>query len=108
MAKQIMFDDNARQKMRAGIEKLAKTVRVTLGPAGRNVILQKSFGAPSVTKDGVSVAEEIQLSDPYACLARRGIALVGLYAKLGTSAPIVARLGFEAHGRMTFWDRAPG
>ncbi len=65
MAKQIMFDDKARQKMRSGIEKLARTVRVTLGPAGRNVILQKSFGAPSVTKDGVSVAKEIELEDPF-------------------------------------------
>ncbi len=65
MAKQIMFDDQARQKMRIGIEKLAKTVKVTLGPAGRNVILQKSFGAPSVTKDGVSVSKEIDLADPF-------------------------------------------
>jgi chaperonin GroEL len=65
MSKQILFDDNARAKMRTGIEKLARTVRVTLGPAGRNVILQKSFGAPSVTKDGVSVAKEIELSDPF-------------------------------------------
>ncbi|MBI5363054.1 MAG: chaperonin GroEL [Planctomycetes bacterium] len=65
MAKQILFDENARHKMRAGIEKLARTVRVTLGPAGRNVILQKSFGAPSVTKDGVSVAKEIELEDPF-------------------------------------------
>ena len=65
MAKQIMFDDTARQKMRAGIEKLAKTVKVTLGPAGRNVILQKSFGSPSVTKDGVSVSKEIDLQDPF-------------------------------------------
>ncbi len=65
MAKQIMFDDDARAKMRTGIEKLAKTVRVTLGPAGRNVILQKSFGSPSVTKDGVSVAKEIELKDPF-------------------------------------------
>ena len=65
MAKQIMFDDKARQKMRAGIEKLARTVKVTLGPAGRNVILQKSFGAPSVTKDGVSVSKEIELQDPF-------------------------------------------
>jgi chaperonin GroEL len=60
-----MFDDNARAKMRAGIEKLAKTVRVTLGPAGRNVILSKSFGSPTVTKDGVSVAKEIELEDPF-------------------------------------------
>ncbi|MEX1025957.1 MAG: chaperonin GroEL [Planctomycetota bacterium] len=65
MAKQIMFDDDARQKVRAGIAKLAKTVRVTLGPGGRNVILQKSFGAPHVTKDGVSVAKEIDLEDPF-------------------------------------------
>ncbi len=65
MAKQIMFDEGARQKMRAGIEKLTHTVRVTLGPAGRNVILQKSFGSPSVTKDGVSVAKEIELEDPF-------------------------------------------
>ncbi len=65
MAKQILFDDNARAKMKSGIEKLAKTVRVTLGPAGRNVILQKSFGAPHVTKDGVSVAKEIELEDPF-------------------------------------------
>ncbi|MFT5477868.1 MAG: chaperonin GroEL [Planctomycetota bacterium] len=65
MAKQILFDDAARQKMKSGIEKLAKTVRVTLGPAGRNVILQKSFGNPHVTKDGVSVAKEIELSDPF-------------------------------------------
>ncbi|MFT5288034.1 MAG: chaperonin GroEL [Planctomycetota bacterium] len=65
MAKQILFDDDARAKVRAGIEKLAKTVRVTLGPGGRNVILQKSFGAPHVTKDGVSVAKEIDLEDPF-------------------------------------------
>jgi len=65
MAKQIMFDDAARHKVRDGIEKLAKTVRCTLGPGGRNVILQKSFGAPSVTKDGVSVAKEIDLADPF-------------------------------------------
>ncbi len=65
MAKQILFDDNARQKMRAGIQKLSKTVRVTMGPAGRNVVLQKSIGAPSVTKDGVSVAKEVDLADPF-------------------------------------------
>jgi len=65
MAKQIMFDEDARQKVRTGIEKLAKTVRVTLGPGGRNVILQKSFGAPAVTKDGVTVSKEIDLEDPF-------------------------------------------
>ena len=65
MAKQILFDEAARHKIKNGIEKLAKTVRVTLGPAGRNVILQKSFGGPHVTKDGVSVAKEIELEDPF-------------------------------------------
>ncbi len=65
MAKQILFDDSARNKMKAGIEKLAKTVRITMGPAGRNVILSKSFGSPHVTKDGVSVAKEIELEDPF-------------------------------------------
>jgi chaperonin GroEL len=65
MAKQIMFDNEARAKVREGIAKLAKTVRITLGPGGRNVILQKSFGTPHVTKDGVSVAKEIDLADPF-------------------------------------------
>jgi chaperonin GroEL len=65
MSKQILFDDDARRKIQIGIEKLARTVRITLGPAGRNVILQKSYGGPSVTKDGVSVAKEIDLEDPF-------------------------------------------
>ena len=54
MAKQILFDDQAREKLFRGIDTLARTVSVTLGPAGRNVILEKSFGAPVITKDGVS------------------------------------------------------
>jgi len=65
MAKQLMFDDSARNKMRAGLEQLAQTVKVTLGPTGKNVILQKSFGSPTVTKDGVTVAKEIELTDPF-------------------------------------------
>ena len=63
-AKQIAFDQEAREAMRKGIAKLAKAVKVTLGPKGRNVILQKSFGSPTVTKDGVTVAKEIELEDP--------------------------------------------
>ena len=63
-AKQIVFDQEAREAMRRGIAKLARAVKVTLGPKGRNVILQKSFGSPTVTKDGVTVAKEIELSDP--------------------------------------------
>ncbi|MFT4665403.1 MAG: chaperonin GroEL [Polaribacter sp.] len=64
MAKQISFDAEARQKLKNGIDALANAVRVTLGPKGRNVVIQKSFGAPSITKDGVSVAKEIELEDP--------------------------------------------
>jgi chaperonin GroEL len=63
MAKQISFDSDARGKLKAGIDALADAVKVTLGPKGRNVVIQKSFGAPSVTKDGVTVAKEIELED---------------------------------------------
>ncbi len=64
-AKQIIFDDEARRKVLSGIEKLAKAVKATLGPRGRNVVLDKKFGAPVITKDGVTVAKEIELEDPY-------------------------------------------
>ncbi|HUS57259.1 MAG TPA: chaperonin GroEL [Planctomycetota bacterium] len=63
MAKSISFEHDARDAIRVGVKKLAKTVRVTLGPRGRNVIIEKSFGAPTVTKDGVTVAKEIELDD---------------------------------------------
>ena len=65
MAKQIAFEQEAREAIRRGVSKLARAVKVTLGPKGRNVILQKSFGSPTVTKDGVSVAKEIELEDVY-------------------------------------------
>jgi chaperonin GroEL len=65
MAKQLLYTDDARKKLLAGAEKLAKAVGVTLGPTGRNVILDKSFGGPTVTKDGVSVSKEIDLPDPF-------------------------------------------
>ena len=64
-AKQIAFDQEAREAMKRGIAKLARAVKVTLGPKGRNVIIQKSFGSPTVTKDGVTVAKEIELPDHY-------------------------------------------
>jgi len=64
MAKKILFDTSAREKLKAGVDTLADAVKVTLGPKGRNVILDKKFGAPTVTKDGVSVAKEIELKDP--------------------------------------------
>ena len=65
MAKMIAFDQEAQEKMRQGVMKLARAVKVTLGPKGRNVILQKSFGSPTVTKDGVTVAREIELADKF-------------------------------------------
>ncbi|MCK6618001.1 MAG: chaperonin GroEL [Cyclobacteriaceae bacterium] len=64
MAKEITFDTSARDRLKKGVDKLADAVKVTLGPKGRNVILDKKFGAPTVTKDGVSVAKEIELKDP--------------------------------------------
>ena len=64
MAKQIIFDTEARNKLKKGVDTISKAVKVTLGPKGRNVIIDKKFGAPSVTKDGVSVAKEIELKDP--------------------------------------------
>ena len=65
MAKQLMFEDHARARMLQGVEKLANAVAVTMGPTGRNVIIDKSFGGPTVTKDGVTVAKEIELEDRF-------------------------------------------
>jgi chaperonin GroEL len=65
MAKQLLYTDDARKKLLAGAEKLAKAVGITLGPTGRNVIIDKSFGGPTVTKDGVTVSKEIDLADPF-------------------------------------------
>ncbi|MEK7672925.1 MAG: chaperonin GroEL [Patescibacteria group bacterium] len=65
MAKQMMFGDDARQKLLAGVTKLANTVKITLGPKGRNVVLEKKYGAPLITNDGVTIAKEIELKDPY-------------------------------------------
>jgi chaperonin GroEL len=65
MAKEIKFEIEARDLLKVGVDKLANTVKVTLGPKGRNVVLEKKFGAPQITKDGVTVAKEIELADPY-------------------------------------------
>ena len=71
MSKIIAFDQEAREAIRRGVGKLAKAVKITLGPKGRNVILQKSFGSPTVTKDGVTVAKEIDLEDVYENMGAR-------------------------------------
>src|SRR5438046_5252896 len=65
MAKQLLYTDEARKKLLLGAEKLSKAVGSTLGPTGRNVIIEKSFGGPTVTKDGVTVSKEIDLPDPF-------------------------------------------
>ena len=65
MPKILKFDEDARRGLEAGVNKLADTVKVTLGPKGRNVVLDKKFGAPTITNDGVSIAREIELDDPF-------------------------------------------
>ena len=70
-AKDVKFDTDARDRMLRGVNILADAVKVTLGPKGRNVVIEKSFGAPRITKDGVSVAKEIELQDKFENMARR-------------------------------------
>ena len=65
MAKAISYDVDVRKKMETGVNKLANTVKITLGPKGRNVVLDKSYGAPLITNDGVTIAKEIELEDRY-------------------------------------------
>jgi chaperonin GroEL len=65
VAKQLLFEDHARQRMLRGIDKLADAVAITMGPTGRNVIIDKSFGGPTVTKDGVTVSKEVELEDRF-------------------------------------------
>ena len=65
MAKEIKFNTDVRSKMKEGADQLANAVKVTLGPKGRNVVIEKKFGAPQVTKDGVTVAKEVELNDKY-------------------------------------------
>ena len=65
MAKQILFNEEARRKLEAGVNALADAVKVTLGPKGRNVVLEKKFGAPTITNDGVTIARDIELEDPF-------------------------------------------
>src|SRR5437879_5251985 len=64
-AKLMLYDEDARKALERGVEKVASAVRVTLGPKGRNVVLEKKWGSPTITKDGVTVAKEIELEDPY-------------------------------------------
>ncbi len=105
MAKQLLFDDQARAKMLRGVEKLADAVAVTMGPTGRNVIIDKSFGGPTVTKDGVTVSKEVELEDPF---ENMGAKLVNEVASKTsdiagdgtTSATVLARAIFKEGSRL--------
>lgn len=102
MAKEITFDTSARDRLKRGVDKLADAVKVTLGPKGRNVILDKKFGAPTVTKDGVSVAKEIELKDPIenmgAQLVKEVASKTADAAGDGTTTATVLAQSIYAHG----------
>ena len=80
MSKEILFDQEARGKILAGVDGLANAVRVTLGPKGRNVIIEKSFGSPTVTKDGVSVAKEVEFEDRFENMGAQTVSYTHLRA----------------------------
>ena len=73
MAKEIKFDTDARELLKKGVDQLANAVKVTLGPKGRNVIIEKKFGAPQITKDGVTVAKEVELEDHFENTDRKSV-----------------------------------
>ena len=102
MAKEITFDTSARDRIKKGVDKLANAVKVTLGPKGRNVIIDKKFGAPTVTKDGVSVAKEIELKDPIenmgAQLVKEVASKTADAAGDGTTTATVLAQAIYAHG----------
>src|SRR6478752_2877501 len=77
MAKQLVFDTAARAALKRGVDKLANAVKITLGPKGRNVVIAKSYGSPSSTKDGVSVAKEIELEDAFENMGAQLVKEVG-------------------------------
>jgi chaperonin GroEL len=102
MAKQLKFDEDARRALEAGVNKLADTVKVTLGPKGRNVVLDKKFGAPTITNDGVSIAKEVELDDPYenmgAQLVKEVATKTNDVAGDGTTTATVLAQAMVAHG----------
>jgi chaperonin GroEL len=100
MAKQICYDIEARERIRIGVQKLARAVKVTLGPRGRNVIIEKSFGSPTVTKDGVTVSKEVELEDPYENMGAQLVKEVAARTNEGagdgtTTATVLAEAIFE-------------
>src|SRR5215831_9238068 len=102
MAKILKFDEDARRALEAGVNKLADTVKVTLGPRGRNVVLDKKFGAPTITNDGVSIAKEVELDDPFenmgAQLVKEVATKTNDVAGDGTTTATVLAQAMVAHG----------
>ena len=102
MAKEILFNIDARDQLKKGVDALANAVKVTLGPKGRNVIIEKKFGAPHITKDGVTVAKEIELADAYqntgAQLVKEVASKTGDDAGDGTTTATVLAQAIEAEG----------
>jgi chaperonin GroEL len=112
VAKQLLFEDSARSKMLAGVEKLADAVAITLGPRGRNVIINKSFGGPTVTKDGVTVSKEIELEDPFENMGAKLVHEVAdktssLAGDGTTTATVLARAIFKEGTRNVFAGSNP-
>jgi chaperonin GroEL len=112
VAKQLMFEDSARAKMLAGVDKLADAVAITLGPRGRNVIINKSFGGPTVTKDGVTVSKEIELEDPFENMGAKLVHEVAdktssLAGDGTTTATVLARAIFKEGTRNVFAGSNP-
>ena len=100
MAKQISFSSDARAKLKSGIDQLADAVKVTLGPKGRNVVVQKSFGAPVITKDGVSVAKEIELE--VVSTINELSAPLGLVAEVFLSSALITVFGNSKRAMFVF------
>ena len=92
MAKEIKFGVEARSALEAGVNKLADTVRVTLGPKGRNVVLDKSFGAPLITNDGVTIAKEVELEDAFENMGAQLVKEVASRSQSNRSAAIMTRM----------------
>ena len=113
MAKEILFNIDARDQLKKGIDTLANAVKVTLGPKGRNVIIEKKFGAPHITKDGVTVAKEVELADAYqntgAQLVKEVASKTGDDAGDGTTTATVLLLrAFDIPARvsLTIWAKS--
>ena len=112
MAKQIKYSDDARKAIKAGVDKLSDAVKITLGPKGRNVVLDKKFGSPTITNDGVTVAKDIELEDPFenmgAQLVREVSSKTNDVAGDGTTTAVVLAQGIiaaeAAAGHKSFFD----